>query len=106
MGMVLCSRGDSLGISRILLCICSQCLAFQRRRPLCPSRWATVPLTLSRNAELVLSSIRSLTPNPASSICCNEHVHGDSLAFASFQVAQTLLLSIVDVVPPVRTATG
>merc|ERR1712039_1106098 len=84
--------------ARILLCICSQCLAFQRRRPLCPSRWATVPLTLSRNAELALSSIRSLTLSPARSIFCNEHVHEMAslawfrLFFKSYRHFQLLLL--------------
>merc|ERR1712217_982801 len=65
-----------------------------------------LPLILSRNAGLALSSIRSRTPNPASSISCNEHVHGDSLAFASFSSRTDTFTSIVDVVPPVRTATG
>merc|ERR1712217_933478 len=60
-------------------------LGIWRQKPWCPSNWATVRPTLSRNAELALSSTRSLMPNPASSISCNEHVHDmASLAFASF----------------------
>merc|ERR1712187_342601 len=51
----------------------------------CPSNWAIARPTLSRNAELALSSTKSLMRNPASSIFCNEHLHAmPSLTFASF----------------------
>merc|ERR1711972_685559 len=58
---------------------------FGGKKQWCPSNWATVRRTLSRNAELALSSTKSLMQNPASSIFCNEHLHAmASLAFASF----------------------
>merc|ERR1712113_1175289 len=69
----------------ILLCICSQCSAFRRQKQWCPSNWATVRPTLSPNVELALSSTKSLMPNPASSIFCNEHLHDmANVAFVSF----------------------
>merc|ERR1711948_199033 len=55
---------------------CSQCLAFQLRRPWYPSSWVIALPTSFPSAESASLSTRSLTRSLASSISCSEHVHG------------------------------